>query len=99
MKVKWKMTYPAKIPPQVLRTIHRILTQNRQHIHVSFFFNNQQIPNDYVTTLSSKANHLEHTNAGNYQFRVVVSFDEKINDGISDYAAGDYISEYHVTVQ
>jgi hypothetical protein len=28
-----------------------------------------------------------------------VNFDEKINDGWSDYEAGDYVYEYNITVE
>ncbi len=35
---------------------------------------------------------------GEYQLMAVATFDEKINDGMADFEAGDYIYEYNVTV-
>jgi hypothetical protein len=84
------------------------LQANMQHITTSFYFNDQSIPAEYVTTLSTQSEDWECANAGMllsgwqpgvYRFRVVANFNEKINDGESDYEAGDYISEYNVTVQ
>jgi hypothetical protein len=37
--------------------------------------------------------------AGEYLIKAVVNFDEKINDGFSDYDPGDYIYEYKITVK
>ncbi len=37
--------------------------------------------------------------AGEYNLEAIATFDEKINDGASDFEAGDYISEYTVNVQ
>jgi hypothetical protein len=36
---------------------------------------------------------------GKYQLKAVATFDDKINDGIADYPAGDYIFVYNVTVK
>jgi len=36
--------------------------------------------------------------AGEYRLKAVATFDEKINDGFSDYDPGDYIYEYAVSV-
>ena len=36
---------------------------------------------------------------GQYKLKAVANFDQRINDGISDYDAGDYIFEYNVTVK
>jgi len=36
---------------------------------------------------------------GNYKLESAVRFDAKINDGIDDYEAGDYIRQYNVTVE
>ena len=37
--------------------------------------------------------------AGEYKLKAVATFDQKINDGIADYQAGDYVFEYNVTVE
>jgi hypothetical protein len=85
------------------------LQQNLQHIQLSFYFNDQQIPASYITSLNTQtSNKLECSNtgmllsgwpAGVYRFRIVATFGEAINDGSADYKAGDYISEYNVTAQ
>ena len=36
---------------------------------------------------------------GTYKLEAVSTFNETINDGIADYAAGDYIFVYNVTVE
>jgi len=35
---------------------------------------------------------------GEYKLKAIATFDDKINDGIADYAAGDYVFDYNVTV-
>ena len=35
---------------------------------------------------------------GEYKLKAVATFNDKINDGMADYAAGDYVFEYNVTV-
>jgi len=85
------------------------LQQNLQHISTYFSFNGQQIPMEYVNTISTESSDgLQCSNTGlllsgwapgTYQFQVKASFDSQINDGSADYPAGDYISEYTVTVQ
>ena len=84
------------------------LQDNLQHISTYFSFNGQQIPMEYVNTLSTESNGLPCSNTGlllsgwapgTYQLQVKASFDSQINDGSADYPAGDYISEYTVTVQ
>ncbi len=36
---------------------------------------------------------------GEYQLKAVATFDQKINDGWSDFEAGEYVYEYNVTVE
>ncbi len=36
---------------------------------------------------------------GEYKLEAVATFDEKVNDGLADYEAGEYKSEYNVTVE
>jgi hypothetical protein len=36
---------------------------------------------------------------GTYTLEAVSTFNEKINDGVADYEAGDYIFIYNVTVE
>jgi hypothetical protein len=84
------------------------LQNNFQHITVSLYFNDKQLGSDVVHTLAfTSANNLRcgdvgvlMTNWANGQYilKAVATFQDKINDGISDYAAGDYVFEYNVTV-
>lgn len=86
-----------------------ILQQNLPYLRLSFFFKGQRIPNEYVTILNIKTDNnlgcidagmlLSGWQPGNYQFRIVANVAEKIDNGIWDYEAGNYISEYQVTVQ
>jgi hypothetical protein len=85
------------------------LKQNLQHINVKLYFNEEELGKDVVQTLSyTSANNLSCVDFGvltsewtdgEYKLKAVATFDEKLNDGMSDYEAGDYIFEYNVTVK
>jgi len=90
-------------------TTEDILNQNFEHIKVKLFFNDKQLGTDVIHPLSfTRTDGLvcgdfgvlmtDWTN-GTYKLKAVATFDDKINDGISDYAAGDYVFEYNVTVK
>ena len=84
------------------------LQNNIQHIDVSLYFNEKKLGSDVVHTLSfTLANNLHCADFGvlmsawpngEYKLRAVATFKDKINDGMADYAAGDYVFEYNVTV-
>jgi hypothetical protein len=84
------------------------LKQNLQHIQLSFYFNDQQIPVNYISTLSTQTDeNLKCSNTGMLlsgwtpgvqRFRILANFAQAINDGFADYGSGDYITEYTVTV-
>jgi hypothetical protein len=84
------------------------LQNNFQHIEVSLYFNDDKLGKDVVHTLSfASANNLHCADFGvlmsdwpngEYQLKAVATFKDKINDGMADYAAGDYVFEYNVTV-
>ena len=90
-------------------TTEEILRQNFEHINVQLFFNDDDLGNDvihpvtftqsdglvclqYVVLMSDWPN-------GEYNLEVIATFDEKINDGLADFEAGDYIFVYNVTVE
>jgi hypothetical protein len=90
-------------------TTEDILNQNFDHIKISLYFDNKQLGKDVVHPLSFTRTDgmvcgdfgvlmTDWTN-GTYQLKAVATFDDKINDGIADYAAGDYIFVYNVTVK
>ena len=90
-------------------TTEDILTKNFEHIKVSLYFDDKQLGKDMVHPLSfTRTDGLvcadfgvlmtDWTN-GEYTLKAVATFDDKINDGIADYAAGDYIFVYNVTVK
>jgi len=90
-------------------TTEDILKQNFEHIKISLYFDDKQLGRDVVHPLSfTRTDGLvcgdfrvlmtDWTN-GEYQLKAVATFDDKINDGIADYAAGDYIFVYNVTVK
>jgi hypothetical protein len=84
------------------------LRQNFEHITVQIYFNDGKLGSDVVHpisyTLTDGKNCLDfgillsEWPAGEYHMKVVATFDEKINDGFSDYDPGDYIYEYKITV-
>jgi len=90
-------------------TTEEILKQNVEHMKVKLYFNEDVLGNDVVHPLSiTRSDGLicvdfgalmsEWTN-GEYKLKAVATFADKINDGIADYPAGDYVFEYNVTVQ
>lgn len=86
----------------------KTLQNNFQHIAVSLYFNEKKLGTDVVHTLSfTSTNNLHCADFGvlmtdwpngQYKLKAVATFKDKINDGMADYAAGDYIFEYNVTV-
>ena len=90
-------------------TSEEILRQNFEHITVRLFFNDDELGRDVVHPVTfTRSDGLVCLNfgvlmsdwpAGNYKLETAVTFDEKINDGIDDYEAGDYIHQYNVTVE
>jgi hypothetical protein len=90
-------------------TTEEILQQNFEHITVRLYFNEEELGDDVVHATSFGTLDglvcgafgvlMSEWSPGEYQLRAVVRFDEKINDGIADYEAGDYIFEYNVTVE
>ena len=90
-------------------TTQEVLEQNFEHITVKLYFNEEQLGNDVVHPVSfTRPDGLvcvdfgvmmsEWPN-GTYTLEAVSTFNEKINDGIADYEAGDYIFIYNVTVE
>ena len=90
-------------------TTEEILQQNFEHIQVKLYFNDKQLGDDVVHPVSfTRPDGLvcvdfgvmmsEWPN-GTYTLEAVSTFNEKINDGIADYEAGDYIFVYNVTVE
>lgn len=86
-----------------------ILSQNLPHMLLRFYLNDQQITTDHFfqfgqeapddRVCSTESMVLSGWKPGEYHFRVQATFDEKINDGFSDYEPGDYIIEYDVTAR
>ena len=84
------------------------LQQNFGHIKVSLYFNDKKLGSDVVHSLSFTSNNqpcadfgvlMSDWPNGEYKLKSVATFDAKINDGMADYDAGDYVLEYNVTVK
>ncbi len=89
-------------------TTTEILNQNFQNIEVKFMMNGREVPLDqlanedlanggqqcrlYYTALSDWP-------AGEHSLSITATFTRSINDGTSDYPAGDYVLEYDVFVK
>ena len=90
-------------------TSEEILKQNFEHISVSLYFNEEELGTDVVHPVSFTRSDglvcldigvlMSDWPTGNYKLESAVRFDEKINDGLDDYEAGDYIHLYDVTVE
>ncbi|HEX9332719.1 MAG TPA: hypothetical protein VF896_12575 [Anaerolineales bacterium] len=87
----------------------KTLQQNFEHINVSLYFNDNELSKDVVHPLAFTRSDglvcndfgvlMSDWPAGEYKLKTVATFNDKINDGMADYAAGDYVVEYNVTVQ
>ena len=84
------------------------LQQNFEHILVTLYFDGDEIAGNKVHSISYTLADgmicadfgalLSNWQPGEYELKVVATFEEKINDGLSDYNAGDYVFVYNVTV-
>lgn len=85
------------------------LQQNFEHIEIKVYFNDKELGGDVVhgLTYTSPENMpclavgvlMSEWTAGEYKLEAVATFDEEINDGLADYASGDYSFVYNVTVE
>ncbi|HEU0291708.1 MAG TPA: hypothetical protein VFR47_03180 [Anaerolineales bacterium] len=85
------------------------LQQNFEHITVQIYFNGGKLGEDVVHPLAYTTADgqycldfgmlLSDWPAGEYKVKAAVNFDQNINDGWSDYDAGNYIYEYTITVE
>ena len=90
-------------------TSEEILKQNFEHITVRLYFNDDELGTDVVHPISYTCTDglvcldigvlMSDWPAGNYKLESAVTFNEKINDDLDDYEAGDYIHLYNVTVE
>jgi hypothetical protein len=88
-------------------TTEEILEQNFEHIKIGLYFNGEPLGSDVVHPITYELNDmvcldfvalLSNWPNGEYQLTAVATFDEKINDGVADFEAGEYIYQYNVTV-
>ncbi|MBI2331353.1 MAG: hypothetical protein HYU84_04180 [Chloroflexi bacterium] len=88
-------------------TTKEILDQNFSQIDVTFELNGEEVPLDQfaVAELPSGGNQcriiytaLSDWKSGEHHLTTTVTFKSPINDGMGDYPAGDYVSEYSVFV-
>ena len=85
-----------------------ILKQNFEHITVKLYFNGDQLGKDVVHPITFTRSDglvcldfgvlMSDWPPGKFKLEAVATFDQKINDGLADYEAGDYVFDYYVTV-
>jgi hypothetical protein len=90
-------------------TTEEILRQNFEHINVKLSINGDELGSDVIHPISfTRPDGLLCLNygvlmtewpAGEYDLEAAANFDEKINDGLADYEAGDYVFQYNVTIE
>ena len=90
-------------------TTEEILRQNFEHINIKLAINGDELGNDVIHPVSfTRPDGLVCLDygvlatewpAGEYQVETAANFDQKINDGLADYEAGDYVFQYNVTVE
>lgn len=90
-------------------TTDEVLKQNFEHIRVKLYFNGDELGSDVVDVITFTRSDglrcgsfgalLSEWPAGEYQLEAVATFDQKLNDGLADYEAGNYASMYIVTVE
>ncbi len=107
----WSVSVPSTQPVLVLlgwcTSTSQILQQNNQHIKWSLtvdgqsvdvqklFAFNQQLPDRVCASYSGL---IQQWPGSSHKVVTTMTVDQKINDGFSDYAAGDYTDVYNVTV-
>ncbi len=83
------------------------LQQNLKNIDVKFVLDGKEVPVDKMATFDTESGgnqcHLIYTAlsdwpGGEHHLTTTATFTDKINDGSADYAAGDYVLDYTVTV-
>jgi hypothetical protein len=84
------------------------LSQNFEHMKIALSVNGERLPNDVIHNLSFTTQDnmlcvdfgvlITEWAAGNYTLEAVATFEDKINDGVSDFAAGKYAFIYNVAV-
>ena len=90
-------------------TTEEILQQNFEHISVKLYFNDKELGSDVIHPVQYTSPDglvcvdfgvmMSEWPDGKYTLEAVSTFNEKINDGLADYEAGDYIFVYNVTVE
>lgn len=90
-------------------TTQEILTQNFEHINVKLSINGNALGSDVVHPITFTRSDglvcldygvlMTEWPAGQYELEAAANFDQKINDGLADYEAGDYVFRYKVTVE
>lgn len=90
-------------------TTEEILQQNFEHISVKLYFNDKELGRDVIHPVQYASPDglvcvdfgvmMSEWPNGKYTLEAVSTFNEKINDGLADYEAGDYIFVYNVTVE
>ncbi len=90
-------------------TTEEILQQNFEHISVKLYFNDKELGRDVIHPVQYTSPDglvcvdfgvmMSEWPNGKYTLEAVSTFNEKINDGLADYEAGDYIFVYNVTVE
>lgn len=86
-----------------------ILKQNFEHIKVKLYLNDEELADDVIHPLTFTRPDglvcldygvlMSDWPAGKYKLEAAATFDEKINDGLADYEAGDYVFVYNVTAE
>jgi len=90
-------------------TTQEILTQNFEHINVKLSINGTALGSDVVHPVTFTRSDglvcldygvlMKEWPAGQYELEAAANFDQKINDGLADFDAGDYVFKYKVTVE
>lgn len=90
-------------------TTEEILQQNLEQMTVQLYFNDEALGRDVVHPVTYTSPDglvcvdfgvmMSEWPNGKYTLETVTTFKEKINDGLADYEAGDYVHVYDVTVE
>ena len=85
------------------------LKQNLEHIQVVLYLDGDKLGSNVVHNLSFSRSDgmvcsdsgvlLSNWSPGKYELKAIATFDATINDGLDDYAAGDYGYVYNVSVE
>jgi hypothetical protein len=108
---EWKTSIPGSLPVLVYfgwcTTTRDVLEQNYSHLLILVEADGAPVPDENLSTYDDELGNqvcrarvgiVRQWPPGEHTIRISLLFDAPVNDGISDYPAGDYVDVFRITV-